>query len=126
MQITSTETEVVSDKPKPPKPAKTATKDKPAQPRKENTLQKQKDQSNTGSEKWIVQIGSFSRQTNAQALTDKLKSSGYAAYVATAQAKSGPVFRVRIGPVKNRVAADKIVSKLAKQGGYRAIVIAND
>lgn len=75
---------------------------------------------------WIVQVGSFSREANAQVLRDKLKSSGYAAYLESAKSGVGPVYRVRIGPVKSRAEAEELVGKLSKQGGYRAIVLVND
>ncbi|MBN1379646.1 MAG: SPOR domain-containing protein [Gammaproteobacteria bacterium] len=78
------------------------------------------------SDKWIVQVGSFSREENAQVLRDKLKSSGFAAYQESAKSDVGPVYRVRIGPLKNRAEAEKLVSKLLKQGGYRAMVLNGD
>ncbi len=80
----------------------------------------------TGSGKWLVQVGSFGQQANAEVLRDKLKSSGFAAYMETAQANTGSIYRVRIGPFDDRSKAEKLVVKLSKQGAYQAIVLTND
>lgn len=81
---------------------------------------------NATTDQWIVQVGSFSREDNARVLKDKLKGNGYAAYLESAKSDVGPVYRVRIGPMADRSDAEKLVSKLSKQGGYRAIVLANE
>lgn len=73
---------------------------------------------------WIVQIGSFSREVNADVLKDKLRSAGFAAYVESATVNTGPIYRVRLGPLKERAAAEALVKKLDQTGGYKGIVIA--
>lgn len=72
---------------------------------------------------WIVQVGSFSRRSNAEVLRDKLKSSGFNAFMETAKADTGPVYRVRVGPQKKRADAESMVKRLSEKGGYRGIVM---
>ena len=72
---------------------------------------------------WIVQLGSFSKETNALVMQDKLKAAGYKAFVKAADTPAGRVYRVRIGPMTNRTAAQDMVTRLGGQG-YRAIVMA--
>lgn len=72
---------------------------------------------------WVVQVGSFSRQANAEVLRDKLKSAGFAAFVESARSNTGPIYRVRIGPVADRQEAERLVKRLDSKGGYRGIVI---
>jgi DedD protein len=74
-------------------------------------------------QQWIVQLGSFSKETNALVMQDKLKAGGYKAFVKAADTPAGRVYRVRIGPMVERTAAQDMVSKLGGQG-YRAIVMA--
>jgi DedD protein len=81
--------------------------------------------SESGSEpgEWIVQVGSFRRQANAEVLRDKLKSGGFDAFVETAEAGTGPVYRVRIGPHARRDEAEALVERLKEQGDYQGIVM---
>lgn len=75
--------------------------------------------------RWIVQVGSFSREVNARVLRGKLNSAGFKASVETAQAGTGPVYRVRLEPVDKRGEAEAQVKRLAEKGGYRAIVLSH-
>jgi DedD protein len=72
---------------------------------------------------WIVQLGSFSKETNALGMQDMLKTAGYKAFVKAADTPAGRVYRVRIGPMTDRVTAQQTVSRLGGQG-YKAIVMA--
>lgn len=76
-------------------------------------------------QQWIVQLGSFSKETNALVMADKLKAAGYKAFVKTADTPAGRVYRVRIGPMTERTAAQQMVARLSGQG-YKAIVMASD
>ncbi len=72
---------------------------------------------------WVVQVGSFSKQLNAQQYSDKLKAGGFKAYVEDAQTGAGAVYRVRIGPIAGRSEAEAVVKKLKEKGGHRGMVI---
>lgn len=72
---------------------------------------------------WVVQAGSFSRETNALILRDQLKTKGFTAFVENASTGAGPVYRVRIGPVKDRETAEVLVKRLNSLGNYRGMVM---
>lgn len=73
---------------------------------------------------WIVQLGSFEEEKNAQALTSRLRKEGFHAFVEeVADSKNGS-FRVRVGPEVTRAGADAIKAKLQKQMKLQAMVMA--
>lgn len=60
---------------------------------------------------WIIQLGSFSVQANAQALNDKASKLGLNSRVE----KSDTNYRVRIGPEYDKQLVDSIAEKISKQ-----------
>ncbi|HEX7027155.1 MAG TPA: SPOR domain-containing protein [Gammaproteobacteria bacterium] len=72
---------------------------------------------------WIVQAGSFSREANATVLRDQLKAKGFKAFVENAGTSAGTVYRVRIGPVEEREAAEALVKRLNSSGNYHGMVM---
>ena len=68
---------------------------------------------------FAVQLGSFSKASNALGLRDKLKAKGYRAFVKT----SGSVTRVYVGPQKNRTEAEKALKKLLADTKLKGIVV---
>lgn len=65
---------------------------------------------------WAVQLGSFSNQKNAEKLAANLRTQGFAAFLSQASANSGSLHRVRIGPQKDREAAEAMAARLTKAG----------
>jgi len=74
---------------------------------------------------WILQVGSFSQQANALGLRDRLKKSGYQVAVLDVKSPSGTIYRVLIGPVGDRQAAEKLRDKLAREQKLTAMVLEN-
>jgi cell division septation protein DedD len=74
---------------------------------------------------WVLQAGSFSQQANATSLRDRLKKSGYQASVQDVKSMGGHVYRVLIGPVSDRQAAEKLRDKLTREQKLTAMVIEN-
>jgi DedD protein len=72
---------------------------------------------------WSVQLGSFSRKANADKLLHQLKARGLSAYVISSGSGSSARFKVRIGPLADRAAAEREVDKL-KTAGHAATVVA--
>ena len=69
-----------------------------------------------------VQAGSFSVQSNAEALSQKL--SGYTStnvYPAVVNGKQ--FYRVRLGPMSNVEEADEILERLVNSGNQSAIIV---
>jgi DedD protein len=71
---------------------------------------------------WVVQVGSFSNSANAKALRDKLRKQGHASFVESVKGKSGPVYRVRVGPEVSRDSAERLRQQLATAAGLKGLV----
>jgi cell division septation protein DedD len=78
------------------------------------------DKSSTGG--WMVQLGVFSIQANAERLAQELKSQGFRALVSENGGGGRPLWRVRAGPVAERAAAEQLSAKLRAAGHAGSIV----
>ena len=65
---------------------------------------------------WVVQLGSFGDQGNAERLAADLRKQGFAAFLSQLSTSSGPLHRVRIGPQKDRESAEAMAVRLQKAG----------
>lgn len=72
---------------------------------------------------WIVQVASFSEQSNADALQEQLEKKGYTAFVATAEVNGRTWYRVRVGPEEERNNADKLQKKIARTENLNGTVM---
>lgn len=71
---------------------------------------------------WVVQVGSFASQATADRLSAELKQKGYASFVVPFKTATQTLYRVRIGPMQDRGAADAAVQKLKREGTAAAVV----
>jgi DedD protein len=72
---------------------------------------------------WAVQLGSFASRVNADNLVRKLQEGREApAYVLSSGKGTLLRFKVRVGPVADRAAADRLRLKLAKDGYAGSLV----
>jgi len=85
-----------------------------AAPEPENKVAVQAAGSTTGM--WAVQLGSFANKQNAEILAADLRKQGFAAFLSQLTTSSGQLHRVRIGPQKDREAADAMAARLLKAG----------
>ena len=76
----------------------------------------------SGGEAWVVQIGSFSEEDNAQRLAQRVDGLGFNARVSTFTASGGAMYRVRVGPESSRERAVEIVSSLSMHGFVAQVV----
>jgi DedD protein len=65
---------------------------------------------------WAVQLGSFGNQQNAERLAAELRKQGQAAFLSQVMTTDGQRHRVRIGPQKDRAAAEAVAAELRKAG----------
>jgi DedD protein len=72
---------------------------------------------------WAVQVGSFSERENAATLRDDLRSSGFAAFEEKAVSEGEQVFRVMVGPEKERKRAEALRARLRNQEDLDGIVV---
>lgn len=66
---------------------------------------------------YAVQVGAFANAASATALRDKLRASGFSAFIEQVNTDSGTQNRVRVGPVATRAAADQLKSQVAAKAG---------
>lgn len=72
---------------------------------------------------WIVQLGSFTEEDNAQALNKKLRTAGYPSFVEPLKRDGKVSYRVRVGPEIKRSEADMLLKKLKEKMQLDGIVV---
>ena len=73
---------------------------------------------------WIVQLGSFTEEGNAQSLNEKLRMAGYPAFVEPLKKNGKISYRVRVGPEIRRSEADLLLKNLKDKMKLDGIVVA--
>jgi DedD protein len=71
---------------------------------------------------WAVQLGSFANRANADNFVRQLKAQGLTAYVSSGGSGPSLRYRVRIGPLADREAAERTAAKLKSLGHVSTIV----
>lgn len=72
---------------------------------------------------WAVQVGSFSKRSNALALQTRLRNKKYAAFVDRIMQDGKPVYRVRIGPEVKQQAAEAVRDKVQQDMKLKGFVV---
>ena len=73
-----------------------------------------------GAGAYVVQLGSFASRANADRLARQVRSQGFP--VSVSQSSSGRLYRVRVGPARDRAAASELAQQLSARGHSGAIV----
>lgn len=63
---------------------------------------------------WVVQLGSFSSENNANSLNDKLRKAGFSSFVEPIKQGSKVIYRVRVGPELRRSDAQALRDHLRR------------
>ena len=71
---------------------------------------------------WAVQLGSFSNQANAERLAAELRQQGFAAFLSRLETPNGELQRVRVGPQRDREAAEAMAVRLERAGQKGQVV----
>lgn len=71
---------------------------------------------------WAVQLGSFASQATADGMIKSLRTKGYDAFVMPVKSGAATLYRVRIGPMKDRDAALEILRKVKEAAPGAAVV----
>jgi DedD protein len=69
--------------------------------------------------KWSVQISAVPAKDIADALAERLTTSGYESYVVQAQVNGQTYFRVRVGQLADHEEAEALRQSLTREQGYR-------
>jgi DedD protein len=72
---------------------------------------------------WAIQLGSFSSEANAKKLRDRLQKLGFQPFVERITVKTRSVFRVRVGPERERHQAEALRAKIRKQANLDGILV---
>lgn len=71
---------------------------------------------------WAVQLGSFSSRATADGLEKKMRAQGYEAFVMPVKSGGATLYRVRIGPMKDRESASKALARIKTTVPAAAVV----
>ena len=71
---------------------------------------------------WMVQLGVFSVQANAERLAQELKTQGFHTLVSQMGSAGRPMWRVRAGPVAEHAAAEQLSARLRAAGHAGSVV----
>ena len=71
---------------------------------------------------WAVQLGSFSNEANAERLAADLRQQGFAAFLSKTTTEQGELHRVRVGPHRDREAAETMLARLERAGQKGQVV----
>lgn len=79
----------------------------------------------TDARAWAVQVGSFSKQSNAVGLRDRLRDNGYSVFVEKVETDAGDTYRVRVGPEVRRSKAEALQKELQEKLKLEGLVVAH-
>lgn len=71
---------------------------------------------------FVVQLGSFGSRENADRLVRDMKAKGFAAFIAPITSNGRELYRVRVGPTRDRASAESLAADLKRVGQSGAIV----
>ncbi|HWO40982.1 MAG TPA: SPOR domain-containing protein, partial [Candidatus Eisenbacteria bacterium] len=74
-------------------------------------------------QRWMVQVASFAREQDAEALAHRLKQKGYDTYVMAADVDSKTWYRVRVGRLDKRAEALELQQKLREAEKFEQSVV---
>jgi DedD protein len=72
--------------------------------------------------RWAVQIGSFSKEATAERVAKQLRDRGQSAFVMPVKSGGATLYRVRIGPLKDRASAEAALRDVKSSAPGAAIV----
>ncbi len=73
--------------------------------------------------KWYIQLGSFSKQENADSLRDKLRAKGFPAAVTEVDTSQGKAYRLRVGPELDKKRAETQLKQLDSQHSLKGFLV---
>jgi cell division septation protein DedD len=71
---------------------------------------------------FVVQLGSFGSRDNADRLVREMNAKGFAAFIAPITSNGRELYRVRVGPTRDRASAEALASQLKRMGQSGSIV----
>jgi cell division septation protein DedD len=109
------------DQPRPAVATHSATP-RPATPERPTPDRLAAESPDKGTGGWMVQLGVFSIQANAERLAQELRRQGFHTLVSENSGGGRPLWRVRAGPVAEHAAAEQLSAKLRAAGHAGSVV----
>lgn len=72
---------------------------------------------------WALQVGSFSEQSNARVMRDRMRAEGYATYIHKQKSQGSMHYRVRIGPELDRTRVEKLKKAIQDKHEINGLVV---
>jgi DedD protein len=72
--------------------------------------------------RFVVQLGSFGSRDNAERLVRDMTAKGFTTFIAPITTNGRELYRVRVGPAKDRAAAEALAAQLKRMGQSGSIV----
>ncbi|MGH8563785.1 MAG: SPOR domain-containing protein [Gammaproteobacteria bacterium] len=72
---------------------------------------------------WTIQLGSFHSEANAKKLRHRLQKLGFQPFIERITVKTQSVFRVRVGPERERHQAEALRAKIRKQANLDGVLV---
>jgi cell division septation protein DedD len=70
----------------------------------------------------VVQLGSFGSRENAERLVRDMTAKGFATFIAPITSNGRELYRVRVGPTRDRASAEALAAELKRVGQSGSIV----
>jgi DedD protein len=71
---------------------------------------------------FVVQLGSFGSRDNAERLVRDMTAKGFSAFIAPTTTNGRDLYRVRVGPTRDRASAEALATQLKRVGQSGSIV----
>ena len=71
---------------------------------------------------FVVQLGSFGSKENAERLVRDMTAKGFATFIAPITTNGRELYRVRVGPTRDRASAEALAAQLKRMGQSGSIV----
>lgn len=78
---------------------------------------------NAGLSAWMIQVGSFELEENANEMRDMLRNEGFTAFVEAVESEKENFFRVRVGPELDRGRAEVKLKLMQKRFGLKGMIV---
>lgn len=75
---------------------------------------------------WVIQTGSFTNESKARSLAEKLRQSKFAAFVETVVGDAGSVYRVQVGPELERGRAEQLQKQIETNVGIKGFIVPHE
>jgi len=74
---------------------------------------------------FAVQVGSFTSQANAERLEQRLRAEGFETFLVVEPVGSRTIWRVRVGTVPTREAAQALLSDIQERAGVEGLLVSH-